>query len=1086
MSSRTTPATTESDTRRALIFADQGESLNSLATILKEAGIVPLLPHELANSSGRVSIVIVERAAANVVSICTNLRRQDDFKDVPLLVLLESAAPDQIAQLTSLGADLFFKPVVPKALSRYLTNKLPPVVVEPVDPIAPARSASKKNDAQPQAKKSAKSAEGTGDGKTHTEPAQPVLDDVIPSSNRLLPIGAATVLIAKGGLLCSQCSRWKVRREDAFCSRCGKALGILQIPEKVVFEPRGRHKVGQLIELKNAGQNPLRLSLRVAGENELARRFTLHTEATSLAGGHAEHLLATFDAEDLDLTTRYQAVLEITSNAEGYSKRIVSLVVDRLPIPRLVAEETYLYVLGVENQWDFRLANDGGGTLTLASARLSGPAGSPGAMIDLELLDRVVVKEGESTVARARMPPLDVSPGRSIKKLMLEFAHQYRLEANVVFDVIRPARLAIQHPELDFGVLSTHRSGKLWFRLGNGGGEALLVESVTPSVDWLECHVETPLTIEPENGFVVDVQVWGAPERVGDHAGEIAIRSNSYEDNDQTISFVVKFVEPEPYEPYIGIDFGTTASCVAILDKNDQPFVIELDSVGPSSKSDPRLMPSVLFFQPDGSVLAGSEALVNAESEPANAVTSIKRILGSKQKKMLGGREFDPTQLTSKVLGGLLLRTEKALFELGDYTTPRRAVVTVPVEVFDNQRRAMLDACQIAGLEVHGTSKQGMVIDEAHAAALHYLSKKAHTASSNEAERLLIFDFGGGTLDCALIEIEVIGEKVRLKTLASGGDPRLGGDDIDWALARLIGEKVKKEYPEFDANCLCDEEEFNRRFSGIELIAKATRVHFKQKAESAKIMLATAPAFEFPVGMLLKEGTTRGSQNSYIMNGVGQANVQVTLEKKQLEKVVAPFLARAESVVQTICKRAAVNPEDVHTILHAGRSSLLPIVHERINKLLPNVEDRSELIEPKLCVALGAAFWGQIKDQPGSNFEFVGGANNLIHDIGYVGFSTSKMRQEFVTVFPAQTEFPCEVVIDFPVNKEMITLRLAENRGSKEMVEGNLEIRRTGRVRIDTTSVKTPSLGVKFAIDQNRVLQITANGETQDVELMEK
>jgi len=1074
-------------TRLALLFVDPGEGLNNLATILKEANIAPLLPHQLANTSGRVSIVIVERAAQNVISICSNLRRQDDFKDVPILVLLESAGPDQIAQLTSLGADLFFKPVVAKALNRYLTTKLSPELVQPEDPIAPIRSRSSKKDTQSQRNKASKLDPGAGEGKTRSEPAQPVLDDVIPSSNRLLPVGAAAVLIPKGGLLCSQCSRWKVRREDAFCSRCGKALAILEMPDKVVFEPRGRHKVGQLIELKNAGQNPLRLGLGVVGENELAKRFTLHTETTGLAGGHAEHLLALFDAQGLDLTTRYQAVLEITSNAEGYSKRTISLIVERLPIPRLVAEESYLYVLGVENQWDFRLANDGGGTLTLSTARLNGSESTPGSMVDLELLDRVALKEAESMLVRARMPPLDVSPGKSIKKLVLEFANQHRLEANVTFEVIRPARLAVQPPELDFGVVSTHRSGKLSFTLVNGGGEELVVDSVTPSVDWLDCQVKTPLIIQPGTANVVDVQVWGAPERPGDHAGEIAIRSNSYEDTDQTIPFVVKFVEPGPYEPYIGIDFGTTASCVAILDKNDQPFVIQLDSIGQSSKSDPRLMPSVLFFQPDGSVLAGSEALINAESEPANAVTSIKRILGSKQKKMLGGREFDPTQLTSKVLGGLLLRTEKALFELGDYTTPRRAVVTVPVEVFDNQRRAMLDACQIAGLEVHGFSKQGMVIDEAHAAALHYLSKKAHTASSNESERLLIFDFGGGTLDCALIEIEVAGEKVRLKTLASGGDPRLGGDDIDWALARLIGEKVKKEYPEFDVNCLCDEEEFNRRFGGIELIAKATRIHFKQKAESAKIMLATAPAFEFPVGMLLREGATRQSgQNSYVMNGQGQANVQVTLEKKELEKVVAPFLSRAESVVQTICKRASVKPEDVHTILHAGRSSLLSIVRERINSLLPNVEDRSALIEPKMCVALGAAFWGQIKDQPRSNFEFVGGANHLIHDIGYVDFSTSKMRQEFVTVFPAQTEFPCEVVIDFPVNKEMITLRLAENRGSKEAVEGNLEIRRTGRVRIDTTGAKMPSLGVKFAIDENRVLQITACGKTQNVELMDK
>jgi molecular chaperone DnaK len=1079
--------TSAASTRLALLFVDQGESLNNLAIILKDANIAPLLPHQLANTSGPVSIVIVERAAPNVISICSNLRRQDDFKDVPILVLLESAGPDQIAQLTSLDADLFFKPVVAKALSRYLTTKLPPVLVEPEDPIAPIRSRRSKKDAQAQQRKVSKLDQADGGSKTRSEPAQPVLDDVIPSSNRLLPVGAAAVLIPKGGLLCSQCSRWRVRREDAFCSRCGKALAILEMPDKVVFEPRGRHKVGQLIELKNAGQNPLRLSLGVVGENELAKRFTLHTEVTGLAGDHAEHLLATFDAEGLDLTTRYQAVLQITSNAEGYSKRTISLVVERLPIPRLVAEESYLYVLAVENQWDFRLANDGGGTLTLSTARLTGSESTPGSMVDLELLNRVVLKEGESMVVRARMPPLDVSPGKSIKKLTLEFAHGNRLEANVTFDVIRPARLAVQPPELDFGVVSTHRSGKLSLTLYNGGGEDLVVDSVKPAVDWLECSVNTPLRLSPNATHPVDVLVHGAPERTGDGVGEISIDSNSYEGAEQTIPVIVKFVEPGSYEAYVGIDFGTTASCVAVLDKDDQAFVIPLDPVPPGSGSDPRIMPSVLFFQPDGSVIAGREALNDADIQPANAVTSIKRVLGSKHKKTLAGREFDPTELTSKIIEQLMLRTENALFDLGEYKTPRRAVVTVPVEVFDNQRRALLEACKMVGLEMHSASRHGVVIDEAHAAALYYLSKKeVQAAAENGPERLLIFDFGGGTLDCALIEIEAAKEKVRLKTLAPFGDPRLGGDDIDWALVGLLADKAKQRHPDFDINCLGSEQKFNHYFRTPEIARAAytTRARFKRQAEVAKITLAGASAVELTIEPLLRIGAT--PLESYIMNGAGPARFEVTLNRDELEAVVEPFLLRAASVVETICQRASVPPEEVQTILHVGRTSLLPMVRDRINELLPNATDRSELIEPKLCVALGAAFWGQIKDQPRSNFEFVGGANQLIHDVGYIDFSPSTMRQVFVTIFSAQTEFPCEKLIELPRTKEMITVQLVENRGNKSVIDGNPEIKRTGRVRIDARGVEGATIEVGFAIDENRVLQMTANGKTQNIELVDE
>ena len=111
---------------------------------------------------------------------------------------------------------------------------------------------------------------------------------------------------------------------------------------------------------------------------------------------------------------------------------------------------------------------------------------------------------------------------------------------------------------------------------------------------------------------------------------------------------------------------------------------------------------------------------------------------------------------------------------------------------------------------------------------------------------MLIFDFGGGTLDCALIEIETIGEKVQLKTLAPGGDPRLGGEDIDWALVTLLGQKAKQEFPEFDINCLGDELKFKHHFRtpAIERAAYATRGSFKLQAETAKISLSIAPAIE--------------------------------------------------------------------------------------------------------------------------------------------------------------------------------------------------------------------------------------------------
>ena len=1069
------------NSRRALIFTETGSSLNHLDDPLKEAHLKPLLPHELARNADRISIIIVERPAANALAICSNLRKQETFKNVVLLVLLDSAEPDHIAKLSELRADLFFKPVNARALNRYLQTNVPDDEELQAETKSDGPSAGDempptlRNDVEP----------------PETEilpPPSPRLEDVIPTSNRMFPAIALSHQIAKGGVRCGRCGRWTARREDAFCSKCGHILANLVGPEKVIFEPYGFQRVGQLIELKNIGQNSLTLHFAIVADAELARRFDLHTAKASLEGGQAQHLRVIFDAYELDLTSGYQAALEIVSNSQGYSKQTVALVVERLPIPRFIADESTNYVLGVENVWEFRLANDGGGSLTLLSLRLTGLESSTSTeLVELELLGQVHVMGGESVIVPVRVPTLDLTPGTRVKKIHCEFEQTDSLETDLIIEVIRPARLAVQPTELDFGVVSVHRSGKLSLDFVNGGGEELVIDEVTSSLDFLEVAVRTPLTIFPGNTRAVDVQVRGDTDLEGVVTGDIVIRSNSYRTRDFVVPVFVKFVEPAPYPAYVGIDFGTTASCVAVLDQNDEAVVIPLDSVTPGSQSDPRIMPSVLFFQPDGSVIAGREAVHVADINPANAVTSIKRVLGARQKKNLAGREFDPTELTSKIIDQLMLRTEKALFELGEYKTPRRAIVTVPVEVFDNQRRALVDACKLSGLEMQSSSKHGVVIDEAHAAALYYLSKKeVDDVIDTGPERLLIFDFGGGTLDCVLIEIEAVDDKMRLTTLAPFGDPRLGGDDIDWALVSVLADKAKASFPDFDSNCLGSEQKFNHYYRTPEVVRAAytTRAHFKRQAELAKITLANANAVELGIGPLLRVGATPIDQ--YIMNGAGPARFEVTLNQAELTTAIKPFIERAASVVETICERAEVAPEDVHTILHVGRTSLLPMVRSIINDLLPNASDRSDLIEAKLCVALGAAFWGQIKDQPNSNFEFIGGANRLIHDVGYLDLLKGTVRQVFVTVFAAQTEFPCETVINLPLTKDRIVLQLAENRGKKRMVEGNSEIRRTGRVMIDAQGVAEPTLEIKFAIDENRVLQITANGESQNIELVDE
>jgi molecular chaperone DnaK (HSP70) len=1076
-----------SQAKRALIFSEPARTDPVILDALKQAGLDPLRPQDLGDASIEVLLVVIDRLSQQAFRISANLRSQDRFCNVPILILLDPShalepAPystDLLTQFSTLRADVITKPVRPIALQRYIGSKLHPaasVIPEPVgESILPEPRLSDRISSQvPRAEDDASPGlDATVREPIGSSPAQSVtriLDDIIPVSARLLVPAIAPMPLSKGGVLCSHCHRWESKKEDVFCSRCGETLIVLEMPKQAVsFQPLGDHRVGQLIEFGNIGSNPVRLSFKVLADSAVENRFSLHAQNSIVDGGNAEHLRIIFDARGLDLNTSHRADLEVTTNEQGLTRRRLELIVERLAVPRVVAQESYAFVIGIENQWEFRVANDGGGMLTLSEIKIGD--------MSLNLPGIVAIKGGQFLAVRAAVPDLELTAGRHPKKIRFEFEDHKPIVIEVAVDAMRPARITAQPAELAFGVMSTSRVKRAAMTIVNGGGEELVVDSLGSPVEWIEFLTQTPIRIPQGGSFVIDVQIRGSRELAGDHMGQIAIQSNAYSNPTHKVPFVVSFVEPMPYGEYIGIDFGTSASCVAVLDEHYRPVVIELDRVEQGSSGDPRIMPSVLYFQEDGEVVAGREAVHQAAIQPSNAVTSIKRILGLQHKKLLAGREYNPTELASKVIEQLVNRTEDGLFELGLYKTPARAVVTVPVEFFINQRRALLDACKLTGLEMESRSTRRIVIDEAHAAALYYLHRRVLESGEPAPERLMIFDFGGGTLDCALIEIGMRDEKILLTTLATGGDSSLGGEDIDWSLVEKLGQWARQLYADFDPDCLGDENKLKHKYRTPELARAAylTRARFKRQAEIAKIALSTASAVELVIEPLLRRDPT--PFQPFVLDGGSLARMEVTVGRDKLDTALAPLIDRAIESLEAVCYRASVSPESVDTVLHVGRTSLNLTVRARVNEFLPNAEDRSELVEPKLCVALGAALWGFIKDKPSANIELVGEVNRLTHDIGY--FDIKKMRHVFVSVFPAQTEFPCQRTIELPNNGEWVDLKLAENRTTSLNVNGNCAF--IGGVRVDTRQMQEKMISVRFAIDENRMLEISANGFTQKI-----
>lgn len=1141
--------------RCALIFTQdaEGKGNPALREALERVQITPLLPHTMTPAAGRVVIILIERPVENAARVLSNVRKNAEFSKLPALVILDRAESAHASQLKPYGADILFKPVSSAALQRYferLNGAVPPtpasqqgtgakspaggeqkkqapavrLAAKPQPPVErskseldamisnavgnlervsrvigdKARTGASKGGAVEQAVK-AKADDGSRPAVHNARPAkEKSLPDDIPNSTMLLssilPDGEAK----KGGVPCEHCRRWKARREDPSCSRCGEPLVKLEMQsDEVTFEPLGEHTVGALLDLRNAGQNSLWLSFKVLADEQLARRFKLHVERAALEGKSARHQLITFDARGLDLTTGYQGALEIVSNERGLTKHYVKLVVERKAAPRVALLGRYVFALGSENVWEFGLANDGGGTLRLKGVRLDAAKADPDG-VPLEFAAPVSVKGGQTCGLRLRVPELNLPIGAHTRKIAWNFEHHPPISSDLAFEVKRPPSIAVQPPELDFGVVSNGRSQSLDIELINNGGEELVVESVKPSeraAAWVECKASAPLQlrIPPGGSGHVELLVRGTGLE-GEQRGEVVVRSNSFQSPALSVPVGVKFIVPTDYEHYIGIDFGTTASCVAVLDKEFKPTLLEIDPFDrdPLLKGDPRLMPSVLFFHDDGRVIYGRAALNYADNESHKAVTSIKRSLGLKKKKVIAGKEYDAIGVTAQIIEQLLRCTEDGLFQLGQYKTPRKAVLTVPIKFQKSQRDALLEACRIAGLNTRASLQSRNVIDEAQAAALYYFSRKDPGETAHDLERVLIFDWGGGTLDCALTEIGSDGRKLVMKTLALGGDQRLGGEDIDWALVSLLAQKAKQAFPDFDINCL-DVEKYDHyyRHNDMHSAAYQTRSRFKRQAEAAKIKLAEASIADVTVTPLLRMGADKSTllgtdaekSTPFVMNGAVVAALETTLTRDELDAILSPFLERAVGVVKTLCERASVPPEQVNTILHTGRTSRLPLVRESIKAILPNAADRSELVDQKVCVAMGAAFWGRIKEVPSSRFEFIGAANRLIHDIGYMDFDPQSFREVFVPVFSAQAEFPCEKVIEIERVEDVIKLELYENRGSNRFIRGNPEVSYIKTVLIDAPGTAEERVPVHFALDENGRLEIIVNNQRHVVEL---
>jgi len=488
----------------------------------------------------------------------------------------------------------------------------------------------------------------------------------------------------------------------------------------------------------------------------------------------------------------------------------------------------------------------------------------------------------------------------------------------------------------------------------------------------------------------------------------------------------------------IGIDLGTTNSCVAIIEAGNSKVIENSEGA--------RTTPSIVAYTTD-EVLVGASAKRQAVTNPKNTVYAAKRLIGRKftekevQKDLdlmpyeifeskngdawvrAQGRELAPPQISAEVLRKMKKTAEDYL---GHEVT--QAVITVPAYFNDQQRQATKDAGQIAGLEVL------RIINEPTAAALAYGVDKA----DKKDRKVAVYDLGGGTFDVSIIEIANVDGDKQIEVLSTNGDTFLGGEDFDQRIMDYLVDEFKKE-------------------QGVDLTKDTLALQrLKESAEKAKIELSNSSQTDVNLPYITADAS-------------GPKHMNIKLTRAKLEALVEDLINRSLAPCRVAMQDAGVTPADIDEVILVGGQTRMPKVQEEVEKLFGKAPRKD--VNPDEAVAVGAAIQGAV----------LGGDRNdvLLLDVTPLSLGIETLGGVMAKIIQKNTTIPTKGTQTFSTaedNQPAVTIKVFQ--GERELVQHNKLLGEFNLEGISPARRGMPQIEVTFDIDANGIMNISAKDKS--------